>query len=69
MPWMRERLPLVSSASSLVAIADLWIDADFAARGGQARPEAGVDRPAANLLKARAGLSASTRRYCRRRSS
>jgi tRNA(Ile)-lysidine synthase len=27
-PWMRERLPLLYSGKQLVAVADLWIDAD-----------------------------------------
>ena len=34
-PWMRERLPLVFVGEQLVAIADLWIDADFAAEAGR----------------------------------
>ena len=34
-PWMRERLPLVFVGKQLVAIADLWIDADFAAEAGR----------------------------------
>jgi tRNA(Ile)-lysidine synthase len=33
-PWMRERLPLVFVGGQLVAVADLWIDADFAAEAG-----------------------------------
>ena len=34
-PWMRERLPLVFVGEQLVAIADLWIDSDFAAEAGR----------------------------------
>jgi tRNA(Ile)-lysidine synthase len=34
-PWMRERLPLVFVGDQLVAVADLWIDADFAAEAGR----------------------------------
>jgi len=34
-PWMRERLPLVFVGEQLVAVADLWIDADFAAEAGR----------------------------------
>ncbi len=33
-PWMRERLPLVFVGDRLAAVADLWIDADFAAPPG-----------------------------------
>ena len=34
-PWMRDRLPLVFVGDRLVAVADLWIDADFAAEAGR----------------------------------
>ena len=34
-PWMRERLPLVFVGEQLVAIADIWIDAEFAAELGR----------------------------------
>jgi tRNA(Ile)-lysidine synthase len=33
-PWMRPRLPLVFVGERLAAVADLWIDADFAAPPG-----------------------------------
>ncbi|MDX1500321.1 MAG: tRNA lysidine(34) synthetase TilS [Woeseiaceae bacterium] len=33
-PWMRDRLPLVYSGERLVAVADLWVAADAAARPG-----------------------------------
>ena len=33
-PWMRERLPLLYSGEQLVAVADLWIDADCIADNG-----------------------------------
>ncbi len=35
-PWMRDRLPLVYSGERLVAVADLWLDAEAAAPGGLA---------------------------------
>ena len=35
-PWMRDRLPLVYSGERLVAVADLWLDADAVVRGGAA---------------------------------
>lgn len=31
LPWWRERLPLVYADNALIAVADLWIDADYAA--------------------------------------
>jgi tRNA(Ile)-lysidine synthase len=31
LPWWRERLPLVFAGEQLIAVADLWIDANFAA--------------------------------------
>jgi tRNA(Ile)-lysidine synthase len=34
-PWMRPRLPLVFVGGRLVAVADLWIDAEFAAQPGE----------------------------------
>jgi tRNA(Ile)-lysidine synthase len=34
LPWWRERLPLIYSAGRLVAVADLWIAADFATTPG-----------------------------------
>lgn len=34
-PWMRERLPLVFVGGQLVAVGDLWIDADLAVPAGQ----------------------------------
>lgn len=33
-PWMRERLPLLYAGEKLVAVADLWIDADCFANDG-----------------------------------
>jgi tRNA(Ile)-lysidine synthase len=33
-PWMRERIPLLYSADRLVAVADLWLAAEFLAAGG-----------------------------------
>lgn len=33
-PWMRDRLPLVFVGGRLAAVADLWIDTEFAARAG-----------------------------------
>jgi tRNA(Ile)-lysidine synthase len=35
-PWMRGRLPLVYVGSRLAAVADLWVDAEFAAAAGEA---------------------------------
>lgn len=35
-PWMRERMPLLYSGDQLVAVADLWIDADFHSGNGYA---------------------------------
>ncbi len=35
-PWMRTRLPLVFVGGRLAAVADVWIDADFAAQPGEA---------------------------------
>jgi len=29
LPWMRERIPLIYAGEKLVAVGDLWIDADF----------------------------------------
>lgn len=34
LPWMRHRVPLLYCGDSLVAVADLWIDADSAAEPG-----------------------------------
>jgi len=34
-PWMRRRLPLLYSGGKLVAVADLWLDADLAAGPGE----------------------------------
>ena len=33
-PWMRERLPLLYSEERLVAVGDLWLDADAIASPG-----------------------------------
>ena len=33
-PWMRERLPLVYSGTTLVAVADLWLADGYAEKGG-----------------------------------
>ena len=33
-PWMRGRLPLVYAGDRLVAVADLWVEADFQASAG-----------------------------------
>lgn len=35
-PWMRPRLPLLYAGGRLVAVADLWLDADFTAAAGEA---------------------------------
>jgi len=35
LPWWRERLPLIYANDQLVAVADLWVDHDFAARPGE----------------------------------
>ncbi len=35
LPWWRERLPLIYAQDQLVAVADLWVDHDFAARSGE----------------------------------
>jgi tRNA(Ile)-lysidine synthase len=35
LPWWRERLPLVYAGKQLVAVGDLWIAAEFAAREGE----------------------------------
>jgi tRNA(Ile)-lysidine synthase len=34
-PWMRDRIPLLYSGETLVAVAHLWVAADFAARGDE----------------------------------
>jgi len=34
-PWMRERIPLICCGDALVAVADLWIAADFLAGGAK----------------------------------
>jgi tRNA(Ile)-lysidine synthase len=34
-PWMRERVPLVFAGETLVAVADLWIAAEFAVRADE----------------------------------
>jgi len=31
LPWWRDRVPLIFSAETLVAVADMWVNADFAA--------------------------------------
>ena len=36
LPWWRDRLPLVFAGEALVAVADLWISAEFAASEGEA---------------------------------
>jgi tRNA(Ile)-lysidine synthase len=36
LPWWRDRLPLVFVGDTLIAVADLWIEADFAARTDEA---------------------------------
>jgi tRNA(Ile)-lysidine synthase len=36
LPWWRDRLPLIYSAGSLVAVGDLWIAEEFAAGAGEA---------------------------------
>ena len=35
LPWWRARVPLIYSGEMLVAVGDLWIEAEFAARAGQ----------------------------------
>lgn len=35
LPWWRERLPLVYAGKQLIAVGDLWIADDFAARNGE----------------------------------
>lgn len=35
LPWWRDRLPLIYGAGQLVAVGDLWIAAEFAARAGE----------------------------------
>ncbi len=35
LPWWRDRLPLIYAADRLVAVGDLWIAEEFAARGGE----------------------------------
>ena len=35
-PWWRERLPLLYSGDQLVAVADLWVCAPYAAAAGEA---------------------------------
>jgi len=35
-PWMRDRLPIVCKDGKVVAVADLWIDADLAVENGLA---------------------------------
>ena len=35
LPWWRERLPLVYADQQLVAVGDLWIDAEFATAPGE----------------------------------
>jgi len=35
-PWERERLPLLYAGETLAAVADLWVEADFAAGPGEA---------------------------------
>lgn len=36
LPWWRDRLPLIYCDGQLIAVGDLWIAADFAAREGEA---------------------------------
>ena len=31
LPWWRERVPLIFSDQTLIAVADLWVSAEFAA--------------------------------------
>ena len=35
LPWWRDRLPLLYAGERLVAVGDLWIAEEFAARGGE----------------------------------
>jgi tRNA(Ile)-lysidine synthase len=35
LPWWRDRVPLIYAAEQLVAVGDLWIAQEFAARGGE----------------------------------
>ncbi len=35
LPWWRERLPLLYAGENLIAVGDLWIDADYAADAGE----------------------------------
>jgi tRNA(Ile)-lysidine synthase len=35
LPWWRDRLPLIYVGEELVAVADLWVSAEFAAREGE----------------------------------
>ena len=35
LPWWRDRVPLIYAADRLVAVGDLWIAEEFAARGGE----------------------------------
>jgi tRNA(Ile)-lysidine synthase len=35
LPWWRDRVPLIYATDQLVAVGDLWIAAEFAARGGE----------------------------------
>jgi tRNA(Ile)-lysidine synthase len=35
LPWWRDRVPLIYSAEQLVAVGDLWIAEEFAARHGE----------------------------------
>ncbi len=43
-PWMRERIPMLYSAGRLVAVADLWVAAEFLGEGGYSVHW--IDRPA-----------------------
>jgi tRNA(Ile)-lysidine synthase len=50
LPWMRDRIPLFFSGERLVAVADLWVSADFAADKGIAvewRDQPAIREPAA----------------------
>lgn len=38
LPWWRSRLPLIYAGEALIAVADMWISDEFAARGEDERP-------------------------------
>ena len=62
LPWWRDRLPLIYAGERLVAVGDLWIADEFAARGGERRAAHRLGGEAADRQRVADSGSADGRR-------